>query len=141
MAVILHPRVLSVPMIMHPEGGKPPVPMGLLFWIPILTQISGFQGRGSTGPILRKVQLPVVGEFYSNTTTPIIMAPGVATPPDLLNYVTWPSAPDPKYQPRSKHSFASPSKPLEENFLFLDGHVEYVEHPESRPEMFPTLKT
>jgi prepilin-type N-terminal cleavage/methylation domain-containing protein/prepilin-type processing-associated H-X9-DG protein len=96
-------------------------------------------GSRLTCPWLANSATALVGEMYSDTLQPYCVTNN-SPPPDLLNYIRGPSAlinlEGGKYSPASKHASDSV---LQSNFLFVDGHVEWVERPESRPEMFPQI--
>ena len=74
----------------------------------------------------------VVGEYYSDVTLPTIRGVGgeCITGPSIA------SAAGLLWRPLAKHAKETP---MGGNFLFLDGHVEWVENPEGRPEMFPLV--
>ena len=77
----------------------------------------------------------VVGEYYSDTILPTVRGTG-------WECVTGPSIATASggfvWLPLAKHAN---NAPMQGNFLFLDGHVEWVEHPENRREMFPLVPT
>ena len=85
-------------------------------------------GSRLTCPYLTNSSVAVVGEFYLNT-----YADGPFIENNQHAYIQSPSD---NFAPGSKHD---KSNPLSGNYLFLDGHVEWVEHPENRPEMFPQV--
>jgi prepilin-type N-terminal cleavage/methylation domain-containing protein/prepilin-type processing-associated H-X9-DG protein len=88
-------------------------------------------GSRVTCPWLTNSSVAVVGEFYlnSDSTGPFI---------ENNNYAYIKNPSDSTYPPSSKHLSGLPKAG---NFLFLDGHVESVDHPENRPEMFPNNPT
>lgn len=90
-------------------------------------------GSRLTCPWLTNSQVAVVGESYSGTIVPTIEnTVQSATDPICIQ-----SSSD-TYEPSSKHEKSSA---LAGNFLFLDGHVEWVQNPENaqkQSEMFPT---
>jgi prepilin-type N-terminal cleavage/methylation domain-containing protein/prepilin-type processing-associated H-X9-DG protein len=86
-----------------------------IFWI---------QGSRLTCPYLTNTQVAVVAEFYSPPLSlwPTLGDPNTAYFPNISSM-----------NPISMHA----ATPMSGNFLFLDGHVEWVENPSTRPEMFP----
>ena len=96
-------------------------------------------GSRLTCPWLTNTEVAVVGEYYSDTLFPTIKGNGAA-------YITGPRQSDgpaglkgaggEEYPPSSKHV---PGNSLKGNYLFLDGHTEWVEHAENKPEMFPKV--
>ncbi|MGD0650820.1 MAG: type II secretion system protein [Verrucomicrobiia bacterium] len=85
-------------------------------------------GSRLTCPWLTNSSVAVVGEYYQvEGVNPIIESDGG-------NYIRSPSA---SIRPSSKHVSGNP---VAGNYLFLDGHVEWVERPDFEPkrsEMFP----
>ena len=83
-------------------------------------------GSRLTCPLLTNTQVAVVGELYGSVS-PIFEDNNNAYIQNVLSGSVTPS---------SRHV---PSNPVAGNYLFLDGHVESVDHPEYRPEMFPVV--
>jgi prepilin-type N-terminal cleavage/methylation domain-containing protein len=92
---------------------------------------------------LTNTEVAVVAEYYTDASeTPAIL-------PTMKSYTGWeyvtgpnsliPSplsgAPRP---PKSKHEG---NAPMAGNYLFMDAHVEFIERPETRPEMWPKQPT
>jgi len=78
-------------------------------------------GSRLTCPYLTNSSVAIVAEYYSNTIYPTIEDNGAAWSPFVTSsYDTW----DGKTHvpPSSKHG----NVPLKGNYLFLDGHVEFV---------------
>jgi prepilin-type N-terminal cleavage/methylation domain-containing protein/prepilin-type processing-associated H-X9-DG protein len=92
-------------------------------------------GSRTTCTLLKQSDVALVTEFYSEMTLPTMRGS------DNLAYVTGPksliiAADGSNHQPLSKHD---KGMPMAGNYLFLDGRVQWVEHPEYRREMFPKL--
>ena len=86
-------------------------------------------GSRLTCPWLTNSSVAVVAEYYGlDGHNPIIESA-------VDNYIRSPSL---SIRPNSSHMAGNPSAG---NYLFLDGHVEWVEQPQNRPEMFPTKPT
>jgi len=86
-------------------------------------------GSRLTCPKLTNTAVTVVTEYYGlQGHTPIIESFND-------NSVRSPSL---SIRPNSLHLLGNP---MAGNYLFLDGHVEWVEKPQSRPEMFPLEPT
>lgn len=101
-------------------------------------------GSRLTCTYLNNSETALVAEYYSDTILPTFLASGWEFVTGLTNDGANPPAPitltgpQGKFPPLSKHEpkFANAG-----NFLFLDAHVEYIEHPELRPQMFPLKPT
>jgi prepilin-type N-terminal cleavage/methylation domain-containing protein/prepilin-type processing-associated H-X9-DG protein len=99
-------------------------------------------GSRLTCPYLHNSEVAVVTEYYTDTS----IAPGILPTMRKTGALDWSyvrgptTGPQPfvGYPPRSRHD---PSNLLKGNFLFMDGHVEWVEQPDSaaRTNMFPKL--
>jgi prepilin-type N-terminal cleavage/methylation domain-containing protein/prepilin-type processing-associated H-X9-DG protein len=91
-------------------------------------------GSELTCTYLTNSAVAVVGEYYSDAILPTVRGTGgeCITGPAITSAAgfTW--------LPLAKHVNDAP---MQGNFLFLDGHVEWVQHPENRREMFPLVPT
>jgi prepilin-type N-terminal cleavage/methylation domain-containing protein/prepilin-type processing-associated H-X9-DG protein len=94
-------------------------------------------GSRLTCPWLTNTEVALVAECYSGAVLPTLRAP-----PDL-DFVTGPTTgpatiagAQGDFPPLSRHAGGAPIKG---NYLFMDGHVEWTEHPENKPEMFPKI--
>jgi len=84
-------------------------------------------GSRLTCPYLTNTDVAIVGEVYSTAIQPTLADTGTTS----VQYVPPTTITQP---PMSRHDA---NNTLAGNFLFLDGRVEWVDHPESHPEMFP----
>ncbi|HUK84215.1 MAG TPA: type II secretion system protein [Verrucomicrobiae bacterium] len=93
-------------------------------------------GSRVTCPWLTNTEVAVVSEYYSDIILPVVQASGweyVTGPTTGPATITGASGDKP---PSSKHV---PGSPLKGNYLFMDGHTEWVEQPQNKPEMFPKV--
>jgi prepilin-type N-terminal cleavage/methylation domain-containing protein/prepilin-type processing-associated H-X9-DG protein len=102
-------------------------------------------GSRLTCPYLTNTEVALLAEYYDPDANPRIQPTMRYTlDPDYTSVtgpITGPAAivgANGNRPPTSKHATDAP---LKGNYLFMDAHVEYVEHPENKPEMFPKLKT
>ena len=84
---------------------------------------------------LHASEVALVTEYYSEMILPTMRSP------DNWSYVTGPktlltAADGNNHPPVSKHEHGVP---MSGNYLFMDGRVEWVDHPEYRREMFPKV--
>ena len=92
-------------------------------------------GSRLTCPWLTNTEVVLVSEYYTDTILPTMKydeLPVVSYMTGPGNLIT-PAAGQPQ-APWSKHDGVS----MKGNYLFMDTHVEYIERPESRKEMWPT---
>jgi prepilin-type N-terminal cleavage/methylation domain-containing protein/prepilin-type processing-associated H-X9-DG protein len=99
-------------------------------------------GSRLTCPWLTNSVVALVGEEYDDTVNPNI-APTIQSAgyEVMTGPTTGPasiSGNSGNFPPHASHESKSP---MSSNFLFMDGHVEWVDHPENHPEMFPKLLT
>jgi len=100
-------------------------------------------GSRLTCPYLTNTEVALVAEYYSTTIMPTLKFAG---DPDW-SYVTGPLTSDgpagitpdsgSAHPPSSKHVAGAT---LKCNYLFMDGHVDWIETAQNKPEMFPKLK-
>ena len=86
-------------------------------------------GSRLTCPYLTNSAVAIVGELYSLTNLPIFEASTYVIIKSPLDTTT-----SYMVKPNSMHD---QNHPMSGNFLFVDGHVEWVQNPENRLEMFP----
>ncbi len=80
-------------------------------------------GSRLTCPYLTNTATAVVGEYISDSTTPPIR-PVIENIDPQYPYITSPADSTETFRPHSKHLA---SNPVAGNYLFLDGHVEWIE--------------
>jgi len=104
-------------------------------------------GSRLTCPYLTNTAVAIVGEFFSDSVPigPTVQQNG--NDQNSYAYMTSPADTLPTLQPHSKHV---PSNPMAGNYLFLDGHVEWIERintstfsvdPNTVLAMFPPVPT
>jgi prepilin-type N-terminal cleavage/methylation domain-containing protein/prepilin-type processing-associated H-X9-DG protein len=79
-------------------------------------------GSRITCPYLTNTATVIVGEFYSSAVQPTVQQTGLDRNPNP--YMTSPADGSTSLRPQSLHM---PSNILAGNYLFMDGHVEWVE--------------
>jgi prepilin-type processing-associated H-X9-DG protein len=100
-------------------------------------------GSRLTCPYLTNTSVAIVGEFVSGDIIPTVQQTGNQDQ-NTFPLMKSPIDPDPNMRPHSKHVSSNPAAG---NYLYLDGHVEWIERLNStlQPDdplmlaMFPTV--
>lgn len=94
-------------------------------------------GSRLTCPWLTNSSVAIVAEYYSDTINPTIEDQGTISPFVTSSYDYNPNSPGQSggFPPWSKHVAKSP---LQGNYLFMDGHVEFVNSLVGGPGSYPT---